>query len=435
MHATSSTSAPPTSSAAVPAAVPTPSAIGDGRHEGNQPYPPLRVLLWSVKGAGLRYGGPGTSAYRLYSRSRPGQFEITLAHGMPDQIRYPLFRAEHLVHPFHTRTLAQVRFLQASRAWVREHARGFDVFHGLQAFEPTVTPAVEAERCGLPAFVKPAAWRTDLADKPGWRARLGVTRRRRRRVRSLSGIIAISNLIAEELRSYGIPESKIACIPNGVDTDHFRPVANEDEKRRLRAQLGWPTDRVILLFVGAIIERKQPHCLLDAVHAAQRRGGDLGLHLVLVGPEYESAYAAGMRRRARELGIEGRITWAGYLENVADALRAADVYALISTSEGMPNALLEAMATGLPCVASAISGVTDIIDADDGNGVRIDLEASNWPGAVTEAILQAVEHADRRGAQGHAARRTVLDRFSADAVLAAHEAMFRRVLAGGTAAP
>ncbi|MFW5652756.1 MAG: glycosyltransferase, partial [Planctomycetota bacterium] len=175
-----------------------------------------------------------------------------------------------------------------------------------------------------------------------------------------------------------------------------------------------------------------PDVLIDAIADARERG--LDLQLVLVGPEYEAAYARSMRSQIRQPRLEDRVTWVGFTENVSNALRAADIYALISKSEGMPNALLEAMASGLPCVASAISGVTDLI-CDHENGRVIDLADGEWRKAVCDAVVAYAASGSLRIEHGVRARQTVEARFSAQAVLDAHEAMFRRVLAGGPAAP
>lgn len=386
----------------------------------------IRVLLWSPKGAGLHYGGPGTSAFRLYSKSAPSRFDVTLVHGYPPQERYSLFSAQHLIYPMRpARPMDQWRFLRAASRWLRINAARFDVFHGLAGYQITVAPAFASLRLGLPSVVKLASHRADLADKPGWRGWLGAYRRRRRRIVQISGIIAISEAIAQELLEYGVPESKIARIPNGVDTDQFRP-ASDAEKRDLRRQLGW-RDMPTLLFVGGITKRKNPMVLVEACGLLRRRGVEC--QLAVVGPDHDPPYTAAIKARAAELGVADLVIWHGFTRDVAPLYRASDVYALPSSNEGMPNALLEAMASGLPSVATPISGITDLIR--DGVTGRIAEANAEQIAEASAAYLR-----DETFARGHgeAARERIMARFSAYAVLDAHERLFRRVMTGGPAA-
>ncbi|MGH8643099.1 MAG: glycosyltransferase family 4 protein [Gammaproteobacteria bacterium] len=387
---------------------------------------PIKVLLWSPKGAGQHYGGPGTAAYRLYSKADQGRFRLTLAHGYSDQEDYPLFEKQQLIRvlsPINPWT--QLRFVRLGAKWIKTNARNFDVFHGLQGFEMTVTPALQAQRLGLPAVVKLAAYRSDLADKDGLRNLLGLPRRRRARIQQLSGIIAISQLVAQELLEYGIPESKIARIPNGVDVERFYPV-DRQQRRALRDALGWG-DFPTVLFVGGITPRKSPLVLVETLRLLHKR--NLDCQLVFVGPEHDHSYTAMIKTRIKELSSGRHVKWVGFTTDIARMYQAADIYALPSSSEGMPNALLEAMACGLACIGTPISGTNDLIT----DGVNGRLVAAD-PSEMVIAIDDYLSSAELPKQHGRAARQTILDRYSAQAVLAAHEALFRRIMSGAVAA-
>ena len=386
---------------------------------------PLRVLLWSIKGAGEHYGGPGMSAFRLYSRARPGRFCITLAHGFEPQERYEVFAEQRLIAPFHTSAVAQLRFIHAAKAWIRENAGRFDVMHGLQGFEATLTPAYEAQKRGLPALVKLAAHRADLADKDNWRTWLGVQRRRRRRAMQLAGIIAISREIEQELLGYGFPASKIARIPNGVDTQLFHP-PGDAERIELRNRLGW-RDLPTILYVGGLVRRKRPHLLIEALALLKKRG--IEAQLALVGPEHDAPYASEMKQRAAALGLSELVIWGGFTKDIAPVYRAAEVFALPSSNEGMANAVLEASATGLPVVVTPISGMADLMQ-EGVTGLCIEPTAA----ALSEALQALLRDGALRRTMGEAGRAWVVDRFSANAVLDAHERLFRRIISGGPAA-
>lgn len=379
---------------------------------------PLRILLWSPKGAGLHYGGPGMNAFRLYSKATPNQVELTLVHGLTDHERLNLFREQRMLSSLTPSPRSQMEFIARGRRWISENSTRFDVFHGLQGFELTVQPALAARKRGLPAVVKLASHRSDLAGKPGWKALLRFAERRRVRIRQLDAIIAISGAIAEELLEYGVPEDKIARIPNGVDTDLFRP-RPENEQPRLRESLGL-LDIPTVLFVGALVERKNPALLITMVHELRQRGRDV--QLVLAGPELVPAYSSHLRSLVHRYGLESLVTFTGHVHDTASLYAGADLFALPSSNEGMPNALLEAMASGLPSLSTNISGVTDVIT--DGQNGRI-LPAT--VGDFTDAVVNYLDDIALYSAHGVAARTRIMSKFSAALVLEQHLQLFRKI--------
>lgn len=359
------------------------------------------------------------AAYRLYSKAAPGRFHITLAHGSPDQRNHTLFEDQHLIWPLRGSALDQLRFIHKGRAWIKQHANEFDVLHGLQGFELTVQPALQAELLGLPSVVKIAAYRSDLADKRGVRGLLGIARRRRKKVGRLSAVIATSQDIVGELRAYAIPHSLIAHIPNCVDMTLFRP-ADRREQKGFRQQLGWP-DRPTILFSGRLNRRKRPHLLLEALSQVLKRG--LDCQLVLAGPPGEYEYTQQMRRYIKEQDIATHIMQLGFVADMAPLYSAADVFALPSSSEGMPNALLEAMASGLPALATRISGISDLVD----NKVHGRLVAPSAED-LADAIVVYLNDPAIRQKHAVAARKRIETLYSTEVALDAHEELFRRLI-------
>ncbi len=382
----------------------------------------MRVLLWSPWGAGEHYSGPGMSAYRLYRSAQTDRFRLTLAHGRPDHRVYGLYERQVCLSPIGPDLIRQWRFLQRARRWLRGHADQFDVFHGLWGYQATVAPALVANKMGLPSVVKIAAYREDLADKGGWRNWLGSARWRREHLGGLDAVIAISDHIRNELLEYGLPAEKIVKIPNGVDTRMFRPVASLQERESVRTELGLPS-RPIVLFVGAIVRRKRPELLIDAILLLRRQGVDC--QVVFAGPCPDRSYQAELQSRAREHQCHEQVTWLGMVDDVATLLRAADVFALPSRNEGMANGMLEAMSSGLPCIATPISGATDMIRSSE-NGVLC--QAS--PELFADAIVQYLGHPELAQTHGKAARETIEATCSAERVLESHEQLFRSLLAG-----
>lgn len=360
------------------------------------------------------------TAYRLYSSAEPGRFRLTLAHGAVEQQPYPVFERQQFIRRMSMSLWDQVMFIRHGLAWLRDHAGGFDVFHGLQGFNATVEPALEAKRLGLPAVVKLAGHRADLADKGSWKTWLGIAARRRRRILRLDAIIAISADIRDELLGYRVPEHKIAFIPNGVDIRQFHPVDDASERSALRARLGWK-DRPTVMFAGGLNERKRPHLVVQAVARLRRAGADV--QAVLAGPGGEPEYNQLLDRTIREGGVEDAIILHGFTPKPAELYRASDFFCLPSRSEGMPNAVLEAAASGLPTLVTDISGSRDVV-RDGVTGRLVEPEGAS----IAEAVRHYLDHPTEARTHGQAARELAVTRFGTPVVLDQHEALFRRIM-------
>jgi glycosyltransferase involved in cell wall biosynthesis len=332
----------------------------------------VRVLLWAPFGSGLHYGGAGTNAYRMYSAAPEGTIELTLVHGCPDQEDYPLFAEQVFMGPISPLTVKnQIRFLSKAKAWLKANHRRFDVLHGLDVYDATVLPAYWADRLGLPAFVKPAAHASGLMPAKGLRGILRRPQKRRRLLGEVTGIVAISSAIRDELLGYGIRPEMIHPISNGVDTELFHP-PQPDEKLALRKKMGWDPDAFVLLFVGAVCSRKRPGWMIEALPALME--ANRGFRLAIVGPERETGHLVHLESLAKELGVAEAIHWYGHTDVVHEFYRAADAFCLPSKKEGMPNAALEALVSGLPCLLTPISGSADLL-AEEGGGWAIESAA------------------------------------------------------------
>jgi glycosyltransferase involved in cell wall biosynthesis len=358
----------------------------------------------------------------MYRHAARDRLRLTLVHGYPPHAAYDLFEQQVCLGTCETSLTSQLCFIARGKQWLARHAREFDVFHGLSGYLVTLAPARYAQRLGLPAVVKLIAWRADMSDKERWKTWLGISRRRREQLKQLDALIAISPAIVEELIEYGVSPDRIARIPNGVDLELFRPVSGSDERRQLRQQLGWP-DFPTLLFAGGINRRKQPQLLLEALAALPARLAEL--QLVLAGPIDDPQLAALMRQRAAELHLSHRVRWLGPCEQMAPLYRAADLFCLPSQLEGMPNSVLEAMASAIPAIVTDIPGSADLID--EGSTGRV--VAATGTGFAA-AIGDYFDSPQLIAAHGASARQRVERQYDVRAVLAAHERLFQAVLAG-----
>jgi glycosyltransferase involved in cell wall biosynthesis len=209
-----------------------------------------------------------------------------------------------------------------------------------------------------------------------------------------------------------VPRDRIERIASGVDGHHYAPGPSLIEPDLL------PRPRVV--FTGRLHPQKNLDLLLDAWPAVVRA---TGANLVLVGHGSERDRLAA---KAGALGVAGHVQFTGPLADVADALRAADLFVLPSVAEGMSNSLLEAMATGLPCVASHIGGNDDLLEPG-GAGVLVDTPSTDcWATTLTRLLLDP----DARNRLGASARRRVDEEFSLERVVGRYVELYRRLTAG-----
>lgn len=378
----------------------------------------MKILLWSPTGAGLHYGGAGTNAYRLYNAGKPADVSVTLVCSNPEQEDYPVFdEIVRLGRPTGWAYWDQAMFLLRAKRWLKENARRFDVFHGVDTYESTIRPAYWSEIFGTPAVVKTASYPTGFAETKGLRRLFRMPQRRRFLASRLSGIIAISTEICSELRSYGL--NNIYKIPNGVDSRHFKPAESVKEKLVLRDELGIPADAFVVLFVGSICSRKRPEWIVDGL--AQLSDLNPRVLAVFVGPEREDGCLSALREKIHKLMPSNAIVF-GHSTNIENFYRVADVYALPSRKEGMPNSVLEAMASGLPCLVTPVSGSNELIEPDV-NGFWVEK-----PEDIGRFVLQYLSSPPTVIKQGGEALRRVQSEYSSKAVLDRYLGLFRQLM-------
>lgn len=215
-------------------------------------------------------------------------------------------------------------------------------------------------------------------------------------------IVANSTAMAARLRFERIAAARIAVIPNGLDTDVFRPVLPPSRRRRV-------------IVVSNLRPEKGHDVLIDAAVVILQRFPDARFDLVGAGPELPA-----IRARLAARGIENAFTLLGQRDDVAALLAGADIAVLPSRTESLPNSVLEAMATGLPVVASAVGGIPDVID--DGRTGR--LVPAGDPSALASAICGLMDDPSVGTRLGGAARAEVLGRFSFSRMVSAMETLY-----------
>jgi glycosyltransferase involved in cell wall biosynthesis len=308
------------------------------------------------------------------------------------------------------------------------HRREWDVVHVVSVYLDAYTAVATRKLHGLPVVVRPACagYYGDLARLERfrvWPVFPGFDRRTiRELIRTIAradAFIANSREVREELVAAGCPGGKIAHIPNGVDLSRFHPdpAARAADGRR---RLGLP-DGPLVVFAGRLDPQKGLHTLVAAMRSPALAAA--GAHLLLLGDGPQRADLAQAIERA---DLADRVLFRGVVEDVAPYLRAGDLFALPTLGEGMPNALLEAMATGLPCVASAVGGCRDVI-VDGETGLLVPVEDATAFQAALEALVESAALRERLGA---AARQAAVARFGLERMVDRYEACYRAAMAG-----
>jgi len=225
-------------------------------------------------------------------------------------------------------------------------------------------------------------------------------------LRQADAFISISLAIQDDFLFAGVPAAKIHHIPNGVDTGLFTPVSSS-ARSSLRRTLGLP-DRKIFCFTGKLNRGKGLDLLLNAWVSVSDKYPEAHLLLVGGGEHQFLSYENELKAFVANNRLEASITFTGYTTSVVHYLQAADFFIFPSESEGMPNSLLEALACGLPALASRIDGVTDIVT----HTVDALLFEPRNMEQLLECIDLALNNPETATRLGTAGRETIEKRFS-----------------------
>jgi len=183
--------------------------------------------------------------------------------------------------------------------------------------------------------------------------------------------LAVSGRVAEVLREGGVPAGRVTTVYSGVDPSRFQGVEPDPE---LRAQLGLPSSAKLVGFVGALVPHKAPEDLVAALTRLPSH-----VHCLFIG---EGKLEPALRRQASAGGIEERVHFLGYREDVPRLLRSVDVFCLPSHEEGLGTSVLDAMAAGVPVVGADGGGIPEMVE-DGVSGLLV-------PAGDTEALGRAL---------------------------------------------
>lgn len=233
-------------------------------------------------------------------------------------------------------------------------------------------------------------------------------------LRKADAVVALTRETRAEALSFGLPPERVHVIGNGVDIERYKSVSGPD-RQRLRMKLGLKAKGVIL-FVGRLENAKNPGGLIKAWEGASVYLDD-GWKLVFVG---DGPLRADLESMVRSKNLQKSVLFAGQQSNIEEWMASADIYVLPSNNEGLSNSLLEAMACGLPVVATKVSGCSELVEETvagivTGIGNMVQLSAG---------IIKLAMDSETCIRFGRNSRSTIEKKFSLKTVAAQYESLY-----------
>lgn len=236
-------------------------------------------------------------------------------------------------------------------------------------------------------------------------------------------VIAISEGIRQVLLDQGVPADKVICVRSAVDADLY---ARRCERAWFLHEFGLQADARVIAVVAQLIPRKGHRFALEAMVQLAVQFPEL--HLLLLG---KGPLEAEIRSRIRSLGLEKRVTLAGFRDDLSKILPCLELLVHPALIEGLGVALLQAASAGIPIVASNTGGIPEAV-RDGANGLLVPPGES---AALTRAIRQLLQNSDLAQRMGKSGIRLMKDEFSVDGMVEGNLALYRSLLSKDPAVP
>jgi glycosyltransferase involved in cell wall biosynthesis len=265
---------------------------------------------------------------------------------------------------------------------VREHRRRpFDLVDAHFGYPEGAACVELARQLGVPAFITVRGFENEYLEIPGVREPLEQA------LRTADGCICVSHSLAELIQRHGVPPERVRVVHNAIEREVFRP----GDRGEARARLGLPVDVPLVVSVGHLVSRKRHHVLIEAF--AQMRREFPTAQLAIIGAvAFEPAYPDQLKRLAVDLGVAEAVRLVGNRPQaeVVEWLNAADLFALGTAREGCCNAVLEALAMGLPMVTTPAGDNAHFVK-DGENGYLVPVDDAD---AMAAALGKALQRRD-----------------------------------------
>ena len=380
---------------------------------------PARILMYTAYFE-PEYSGAALQALTLASELRQRGHYVEFVTN-----RWPGLSDTAVVQGFAVRRLEPGRMNKHRefRLWfnltryIWERRRDFDILHSHGAYYTHAFIGPLAWVLGLKSVVKASLAKNDLDGLSD----TTVGKLHQWMLRLVGAYVGTSRDLVEEFRAGGMNPQRIHFVPNGVDTDRFqRPPAKD--LPGLRVSLALPIGQPIALYLGVLDARKNILWLAERWVAHNAFG--TGALLLAVGPQSRDDPAGALHARLAKLAQTHpqRFALHDFHAEVVPYYQCADILVLPSVNEGLPNVVLEAMASGLPCVAARASGSRElVIDGETG---------FTYPPDDVVALAEAVQRclSPAGAAMGERARQYVQERYSIRVVADRYIALYAQLL-------
>ncbi len=361
-------------------------------------------------------------------RDRGSDVRILTARWRRDWPRELTHRGVHVVRLDNPalRFYGTWRYMQKVSHWLRMQAGTFDLLYVSMLKHDAFAALQIGKRLGVPVVLR--AEGAGPTGDASWQQQANFGRRIARACKTADAIVAPSPAIEQELAKAGYAADRVHLIANGVRVP--TNIVDEPERHRVRQDLrsanetlDVPKGESLAVFTGRLHPVKGLDVLIDAWALVSKELPLARLWIVGEGPE-ESA----LRARIGRLNLDGRVLLAGTFDTADDLLAAANLFVLPSFEEGMSLALLEAMAAGVPVVATDIPGNRNVIQHDR-HGLLV---PPAKPAPLADAIVKTLSDRTRATDRARAARQRVIDEFSIDVMTDRHLTLFQKLLAART---
>lgn len=371
----------------------------------SMPAAGLRLRILHVI-TGLEIGGAERVLLETVRYQKAEGHEVSVCSLRPGG---PLESTVREVCPVFTANMGHALTPQVVWRLARLMRRGsYDIAHSY-LYQANLVTRVAARLAGVPVNISSVRcsytwlnWKHFLVDR--WTAHLADC------------ITSVSEATRQfSIEREGLPAAKIVTLPNGIDVSRFGGIDRQAARAALRAELGYGPGDLVVCTTGRLHEQKGHTYLFQAAEQLKGHYPHLRLLIIGAGPQ-----RGALEAECRQRGLAGMVTFLGMRNDVPELLAASDIFAFPSLYEGMPNAVLEAMAMVLPVVASTADGTVEIIE----HGAHGLLVPPGDAQALKDALERLLSEPALRRQFAEAGRRRVVQEFTFQKTMQQTEALY-----------
>jgi glycosyltransferase involved in cell wall biosynthesis len=233
----------------------------------------------------------------------------------------------------------------------------------------------------------------------------------------VDAVVAISKGVYDALFAADVPATQLQIIPSGINTARF--TQDPQVRAQIRQSFGFAEHETVVLSVGALVERKAHHTLLHAAHQLKEQG--LHLRYIICG---EGNLRSKLEAETHTRGLNAEVCFAGFYNDMSTVFAAADVFVHVPLWEGLGVAVMEAMAAGVPVIASRVGGIPDLIN-DHQTGLLVPPQDAT---ALAIAVRSCVQDPQLARILGHAGQIHARTHFDAALMARRNEVLYYKLV-------